>query len=285
MLLSLSTTILAIMATGFAGITTSSVSATHDWSMQSRKSVIHTSLARRGLRISIIAPRWSDGRSSHRLATRSPSMAPETIDSPIQSCSAERLLVRIPANRRHDGQDRVEAKQHGEFTQPAAARPGACRSPKPLRIHRARRRRPAHGCDRVFTESGKHRVLISKYRPLAEIYAFCAPDSLQSSEPALGVQPVVRDQALTAEECFWPPSRNFYAAGRIKTGDVVGVVAGTQMASGSTNFMRLHLVSPKTERGLSRRKSSSKIATRDDSKNYCQSIEGRARITRAHEFC
>ncbi len=28
--------------------------------------------------------------------------------------------------------------------------------------------------------------------------------------------------------------------GRVKAGDVLGVVAGTQMASGSTNFMRLH---------------------------------------------
>jgi len=42
--------------------------------------------------------------------------------------------------------------------------------------------------------------------------------------------------------------------GRIKTGDVLGVVAGTQMASGSTNFMRLHLVTPEEERGLSRRR-------------------------------
>jgi hypothetical protein len=42
--------------------------------------------------------------------------------------------------------------------------------------------------------------------------------------------------------------------GRVKTGDVLGVVAGTQMASGSTNFMRLHLVTAEEERGISRRK-------------------------------
>jgi hypothetical protein len=39
----------------------------------------------------------------------------------------------------------------------------------------------------------------------------------------------------------------------VKTGDVLGVVAGTQMASGSTNFMRLHLVTAEEERGISRR--------------------------------
>jgi hypothetical protein len=33
------------------------------------------------------------------------------------------------------------------------------------------------------------------------------------------------------------------------------VVAGTQMASGSTNFMRLHLVTAEEERGISRQKS------------------------------
>ena len=30
--------------------------------------------------------------------------------------------------------------------------------------------------------------------------------------------------------------------GRVRIGEVIGVVAGTQMASGSTDFMRLHVV-------------------------------------------
>ena len=33
-------------------------------------------------------------------------------------------------------------------------------------------------------------------------------------------------------------------AGILKAGDVLGVVAGTRQSSGSTNFMRLHSVSP-----------------------------------------
>ena len=48
--------------------------------------------------------------------------------------------------------------------------------------------------------------------------------------------------------------------GRVKTGDVLGVVAGTQMASGSTNFMRLHLVTAEEERGISRQKGLGKKA-------------------------
>jgi pyruvate kinase len=31
-------------------------------------------------------------------------------------------------------------------------------------------------------------------------------------------------------------------SGKLQPGDIVGVVAGTQMSTGSTNFMRLHVV-------------------------------------------
>jgi hypothetical protein len=47
--------------------------------------------------------------------------------------------------------------------------------------------------------------------------------------------------------------------GKIKPGDVMGVVAGTQLASGSTNFMRLHVAlngeaEKKPVKGRTRRK-------------------------------
>jgi len=42
--------------------------------------------------------------------------------------------------------------------------------------------------------------------------------------------------------------RELLDRGRLKPGEVLGVVAGTQMASGSTNFMRLHTV-PAPEAG------------------------------------
>jgi len=48
--------------------------------------------------------------------------------------------------------------------------------------------------------------------------------------------------------------------GIIKTGDVLGVVAGTQMASGSTNFMRLHVVNEGVDRGGSRAQKSAVAA-------------------------
>jgi hypothetical protein len=64
----------------------------------------------------------------------------------------------------------------------------------------------------------------------------------------------LRDQALTSEQMLLAAEHELLRRGRIKVGDVLGVVAGTQMASGSTNFMRLHLVTAEEERGISRPK-------------------------------
>jgi pyruvate kinase len=53
--------------------------------------------------------------------------------------------------------------------------------------------------------------------------------------------------------------RELLRHGQLKPGDVLGVVAGTQMASGSTNFMRLHTVpEPGGEKKKPRRKSAKK---------------------------
>ena len=65
---------------------------------------------------------------------------------------------------------------------------------------------------------------------------------------------MLRQQALTAEEMLSAAEQELVRRGRVKTGDVLGVVAGTQMASGSTNFMRLHLVTAEEERVISSRK-------------------------------
>jgi pyruvate kinase len=107
------------------------------------------------------------------------------------------------------------------------------------------------GAIAVFTETGTTAILISKYRPLAEIYAFCRTQPVCNRLNLLwGVQPVVRDQALTSEEMLLAAEQELLRRGRIKVGDVLGVVAGTQMASGSTNFMRLHLVTDEGERNI-----------------------------------
>jgi pyruvate kinase len=151
----------------------------------------------------------------------------------------------------------VEAESNmAEFTQPRR------RQQRRLSIAEAICESIAHAAEdlhmsaiAVFTESGKTALLISKYRPQAEIYAFCRTAAVCNRLNLLwGVEPGVRERALTAEEMLTAAEQELLRRGRIKTGDVLGVVAGTQMASGSTNFMRLHLVTADEEGGTSRRK-------------------------------
>ncbi|MGH9502054.1 MAG: pyruvate kinase [Terriglobales bacterium] len=159
----------------------------------------------------------------------------------------------------------VEAESNmAEFTQPRR------RQQRRLSIAEAICESIAHaaedlhmGAIAVFTESGNTALLISKYRPLSEIYAFCRTLSVCNRLNLLwGVQPVVRDQALTAEEMLLAAEQELLRRGRIKTGDVLGVVAGTQMASGSTNFMRLHLVTAEEEREIPRKTGPRKMSGR-----------------------
>ena len=98
----------------------------------------------------------------------------------------------------------------------------------------------------VFTETGNTARMISKYRPQCQIYAFShVPAVCNRMNLLWGVQPVRRDHALHAEEMLSTAEQELLRSGRLSPGDILGVVAGTQMASGSTNFMRLHVVDAK----------------------------------------
>jgi pyruvate kinase len=122
------------------------------------------------------------------------------------------------------------------------------------------------GAIAVFTETGNTARMISKYRPNAAIYAFSQMMPVCNRMNLLwGVTPVRTSQARSAEDMVVTAEQELLRQGRIKVGDVLGVVAGTQMASGSTNFMRLHVVedldaqvpvavSPRKKSGLTRRR-------------------------------
>jgi len=99
------------------------------------------------------------------------------------------------------------------------------------------------GAIAVFTETGNTGRMISKYRPKAAIYAFSQMLAVCNRMNLFwGVKPVHTAPARSAEDMVTTAERELLRMGRIKVGDVLGVVAGTQMASGSTNFMRLHSV-------------------------------------------
>jgi pyruvate kinase len=99
------------------------------------------------------------------------------------------------------------------------------------------------GAIAVFTETGNTARMISKYRPKAAIYAFTHIEPVvRRMNLYWGVHPVRCRQARSAEQMVTMAEQDLVRRGRLKPGDVLGVVAGTRQASGSTNLMRLHVV-------------------------------------------
>jgi pyruvate kinase len=95
----------------------------------------------------------------------------------------------------------------------------------------------------VFTQSGRTARLISKYRPKAAIYAFTMfPGVRNQMNLFWGVHPLSCESSPDANAMVLNSERELLRREVVQAGDVVGVVAGTRMASGSTNFMRLHVV-------------------------------------------
>jgi pyruvate kinase len=109
----------------------------------------------------------------------------------------------------------------------------------------------------VFTETGNTARLISKHRPRVPVFAFTPfPEVGNRLNLLWGVQPVVLPQAArSSEEMVQGAERQLLHLGKAAPGDVIGVVAGTQQTSGSTNFIRLHVVSPPEQRRPERRNS------------------------------
>jgi pyruvate kinase len=99
------------------------------------------------------------------------------------------------------------------------------------------------GAIAVFTETGNTARMISKFRPQAPIYAFTHVSSVvQRANLFWGVHPIRCRQAPSSDEMVQVAEKELLARRVLKPGAILGVVAGTQQASGSTNFMRLHTV-------------------------------------------
>jgi pyruvate kinase len=99
------------------------------------------------------------------------------------------------------------------------------------------------GAIAVFTESGNTARMISKYRPRAPIYAFThIATVVHRLNLYWGVHPVRCRQARSAEQMVTLAEQDLLRRRVLKPKDVLGVVAGTRQASGSTNLMRLHVV-------------------------------------------
>jgi pyruvate kinase len=107
----------------------------------------------------------------------------------------------------------------------------------------------------VYTETGNTARLISKYRPNADVYGFTQVQSVCNRMNLFwGVHPVRAPLARSAEEMVREAERELLRRGVVKPGEVIAVAAGTRMASGSTNFFRLQVVTPDGSSGSDRRR-------------------------------
>jgi len=95
----------------------------------------------------------------------------------------------------------------------------------------------------VFTETGTTARQLSKYRPKPPIYA------LSSVEPVIhrmamlwGVHPIRCPKLHTAEQMVDLAETALEKGGFVKPKEILGIVAGTRTRSGSTNFLRLHVL-------------------------------------------
>lgn len=99
------------------------------------------------------------------------------------------------------------------------------------------------GAIAIFTETGNTARMISKYRPKAPIYAFThVLPIVHRLNLFWGVHPVRCRQPHSVEQMVSTAEQTLVRRGVIEPGNVLGVVAGTRQASGSTNLMRLHVV-------------------------------------------
>ncbi|MCU1285163.1 MAG: pyk [Acidobacteriales bacterium] len=109
----------------------------------------------------------------------------------------------------------------------------------------------------VYTETGTTARLISKYRPNAEIYSLTYVPAVCNRVNLLwGVKsifckltPLVEDMVVGAES-------ELTKREHVQNGDVIGIVAGTRSKTGSTNFMRLHVIGSRDDGDAQKQQSS-----------------------------
>ncbi|MGB6610381.1 MAG: pyruvate kinase, partial [Acidobacteriaceae bacterium] len=95
----------------------------------------------------------------------------------------------------------------------------------------------------VFTESGTTARQLSKYRPKPPIYALSSVDAVIHRMSLLwGVHPIKCPKLQTAEQMVDHAETTLEQGGFVKPKEILGIVAGTQTRSGSTNFLRLHVL-------------------------------------------
>src|ERR1035437_5945483 len=112
---------------------------------------------------------------------------------------------------------------------------------------------PAHAADdldlrgiALFTESGQTARQLSKYHPTAPIFALSPVDvTINRLSLLWGTTPIRCPKVNTTEALVDCAESLLEERGYVKPREVIAIVAGTRTRSGSTNFLRLHVMGEK----------------------------------------
>ncbi|HEX3438100.1 MAG TPA: pyruvate kinase [Pseudacidobacterium sp.] len=131
----------------------------------------------------------------------------------------------------------------------------------------------------VFTETGTTARQLSKYRPKAPIFA------LSSIEPVInrmnmlwGVHPLKCPKAHTTEQMVDIAEQLLEEGGYARPQDILGLVAGTRTKTGSTNFLRLHVLGDRITESVKKSMSENKPQKSQSKKSV--KVKGKTKKTR-----
>ena len=95
----------------------------------------------------------------------------------------------------------------------------------------------------VFTETGTTARQLSKYCPKSPIFGLSSVERVINRMGMLwGVHPILCNKLATAEQMVETAERVLESGGHVLPRQILGIVAGTRTKSGSTNFLRLHVL-------------------------------------------
>ena len=105
----------------------------------------------------------------------------------------------------------------------------------------------------VFTETGATARQLSKYRPKPPIYALSSVEAVIHRMAMLwGVVPIKCPKLHTAEQMVDQAEELLEQRGFVKPKEILGIVAGTRTRTGSTNFLRLHVLGDRLSEAAAR---------------------------------
>jgi pyruvate kinase len=100
----------------------------------------------------------------------------------------------------------------------------------------------------LFTESGSTARLLSKYHTTKPIYALSPiEDTINRLNLLWGTTPILCPKVYTTEALVDLAEKMLVQGGHVSNREVIAIVAGTRTKSGSTNFLRLHVLGEKRE--------------------------------------